>query len=362
MWTTFGAPKKGRPTHSGPGRPAPGAGGGSAPGGRTLPGRMTPFAAVCLVLFGLALLAFGGEVLVRGATTLARAAGLTPAVVGLTVVAMGTSLPELTVSLLAALGGAPDIAVGNVVGSNIWNVLLVLGPAAMVCAMPVKGQAVRIEWPFMFFATVVAMVAMHDGTVDRFEGGAMAALLAGFVAYMVRLARKEIAGEEEQEFVEEQAEHSAPEVRGRPWLPVLFVLAGCALLFLGGRALVSGAVELARLAGLTERVIGLTVVAFGTSAPELAASVVAARKGHSDVAVGNLVGSNIFNLLGILGASALVLPVPVAPGILASDVWWMAGTSLLLLPVMLRGMVVSRREGVVLTAIGVVYVAALFRA
>jgi cation:H+ antiporter len=140
----------------------------------------------------------------------------------------------------------------------------------------------------------------------------------------------------------------------------LFVAVGCALLFAGGRSLVTGAVEIARLAGLTERVIGLTVVAFGTSAPELAASLVAARRGHADVAVGNLIGSNIFNLLGILGVSAAILPLSVAPSIVRVDMWWMAATSLLLLPLMLRGRVVSHRDGAMLTLIGLVYVAVLF--
>jgi cation:H+ antiporter len=321
---------------------------------------MTLVLAAGLVLAGLALLAFGGEVLVRGATTLARAAGLTPAVVGLTVVAMGTSLPEFAVSLMASLQGSPDIAVANVVGSNIWNVLLVLGPTALVCNLPVLGQVVRLEWPFMFFATLVSMMAMHDGSIDRLEGAAMAALLVGFVAYMVGLARREVHAEEEKEFSEEQAAHSAPDGKGRPWLPVLFVAVGCALLFAGGRSLVTGAVEIARLAGLTERVIGLTVVAFGTSAPELAASLVAARRGHADVAVGNLIGSNIFNLLGILGVSAAILPLSVAPSIVRVDMWWMAATSLLLLPLMLRGRVVSHRDGAMLTLIGLVYVAVLF--
>ncbi|MCW5935984.1 MAG: calcium/sodium antiporter [Fimbriimonadaceae bacterium] len=319
---------------------------------------MSPPIAVVLVLAGLGLLGVGGELLVRGATTLAKLAGLTPAVIGLTVVAMGTSLPELVVSLTASFQNSPDIAVGNVVGSNIFNVLLILGPTALLCTLPVRGQVVQIEWPFMFFATILAMIAMHDGVVDRFEGTALVVLLVGFTWVMLQRARNEVKRDEEQTLAEEQAAHEAP-AKGPPWLAAGLLLGGFLLLVGGGRALVVGSVELARLFGMSERVIGLTVVAFGTSAPELAASLIAARKGHADVAVGNLIGSNIFNLLGILGLSAAILPLKVAREIVDSDMWWMAGSSLLLLPLMVRGRVINRLEGGLLFVCGVVYITLL---
>jgi cation:H+ antiporter len=312
-----------------------------------------------LILLGLLLLAGGGEMLIRGATALARLAGVTPAVIGLTVVALGTSVPELVVSLLAASQGQPDIAVGNVVGSNIFNVVGVLGLTALVTAIPVHGTAVRLEWPFMFIVSCLVVLLARDGVIDRVEGGFMVGSLVLFVAYMVWLARREVAGAERSEFAEEATRRS---IRGRSATLAVAagaVVLGLVLLGLGGRALVSGAVELARLAGMSERVIGLTIVAIGTSMPEVAASIVAAVRGRTDVAVANLIGSNIFNLLGILGTTALYRPVPVSRAMLHGDMVWMMVTALVLFPVLRTGMRVSRWEGVVLLAIYLAYLASL---
>jgi cation:H+ antiporter len=307
------------------------------------------------IVLGLALLAGGGEGLVRGATTLARLAGVTPAVIGLTVVAMGTSLPELVVSLLASVEGRPDIAVGNVVGSNIFNVGVVLGVAALVAPLVVQGSAVRLEWPVMFVVSWLGLLLMRDGVVDRLEGGFFLTALVVFTAYTIRVGRVAVVGEEEAEF---SAEIETRTLRGRArefGVAAGLVLGGMALLVVGGQVLVNGAVVLARLAGWSERVIGLTIVAGGTSAPELAASAVAAARGRTDVALANVIGSNIFNILGILGAGALILPLQVAPGIVASDAWWMIGAAGMLLPVMLTGRRISRLEGAVLLAGYVVY-------
>lgn len=315
--------------------------------------------AVGLVVLGLALLGVGGDVLVRGATTLASLAGLTPAVIGLTVVAMGTSLPELVVSLVAAIAGQPDLAVGNVIGSNIFNIGAALGLTAIVLPLPVHGNAVRLEWPFMFVASCAFLLVARDLVVDRLEGGVFLVALALFTVYVVRLARREVAGEEREELREEVEGLTLP-TRGRRYaVAAAAVLGGVVLLVVGGRLLVDGAVTLARLAGLTERVIGLTVVAAGTSAPELATSLVAALRRRTDVAVANLIGSNIFNVLGILGVTALVTPLPVAPEMIASDVWWMLGISLLLYPMLRTGRSVGRAEGGLLFGIFVTYIALL---
>jgi len=322
---------------------------------------MTLAAALGLILLGLVLLAGGGESLVRGATAIARLAGVTPAVIGLTIVAVGTSLPELVVSLLAAHEGQPDIAVGNVVGSNIFNLVGVLAITALITALPVHGSAVKLEWPFMFLVSCLAVLLARDGAIDRLDGGFMLAAFVVFTAYMVRAAREEFRNSERQEFETEGVRRSLRiPLQGLP-LAVVAVGAGLLLLVLGGRALVTGAVELARLAGLSERVIGLTVVAVGTSMPEMAASAVAALRGRTDVAIANLIGSNIFNLLGILGLTALYRPVPVSATMLNSDMVWMMVTALALFPVLRSGMRVSRLEGALLLGLYAVYLVLLLR-
>ena len=325
---------------------------------------MSPSLAITLVVLGLALLTAGGEALVRGATTVARIAGVSPAVVGLTVVAMGTSLPELVVSLLAAHRGEPDLAIGNVIGSNIFNVTATLGLTALVTVLPVHGAAVRLEWPFMFGASVAAVLAMRDGTVDRVEGAIGVVALALFIAWVVRIARRAVGRREREALEATVDDRDVPELApGVPALPPAlgFLVVGIALLVVGGRWLVDGSIGIARLAGLSERVIGLTIVAVGTGAPELATSLVAARRGRTDVAVANMIGSNIFNLLGILGLAALVAPLPVAPALLATDAWWMLGSALLILPLLRSGMRLTRLEGGLLALVYAVYVALLLR-
>lgn len=325
---------------------------------------MTLAAAVGLVLLGLALLAGGGDLLVRGATTVARLAGLTPAVIGLTVVAMGTSLPELTVSVMASLRGQPDIAVGNVVGSNIANIGLILGIAAVVCPLPIRGSVVRLEWPVMFLASAAFYLVARDLVLDRLEAGFFLLSLIAFLGYSVRLARREVTAEQERAFEQEVSQFAVdrPARRlhvKRLGLSLALLVVGIALLVLGGKWLVDGAVRLAELAGLTERVIGLSIVAVGTSAPEIATSVVAAVRRQADIAVANAIGSNIFNLLGIMGTAGLILPLRVSPGMLGSDVWWMLGIAVLLLLLIRVGMNLSRTNGVLLLASYAVYLGLL---
>jgi len=316
---------------------------------------------VLLVILGLGLLAGGGEALVRGATTIARIAGLTPAVIGLTVVAAGTSLPELVVSILAAFHGTPDIAVGNVVGSNIFNIGMVLGAAALVTPLVVHGAAVRLEWPVMFLASWIGFLLMRDYGLDRLEGGFFVASLIVFIAYSVYIARYEVSAEEETDYASETAGRSLHPRTRELGMSILAVVVGSGLLVLGGKFLVDGSVAIARYAGMTERVIGLTIVAVGTSAPELAASLVAAYRGRTDLALANIIGSNIFNILGILGITALIHPIPIAEAIVQTDVWWMLAFAVVLFPMMRKGKSISRIEGGVLLAGYGMYVFTLLR-
>lgn len=326
---------------------------------------MSVLAAVTLVSIGLVLLAGGGEALVRAATTLAEIAGVTPAVIGLTVVAAGTSLPELVVSVVAAMENQPDIAVGNVVGSNIFNVAAALGVTAMVFPLPVHGNAVRLEWPVMFLASVMCLVVARDGVIGRLDGTIAVVALVAFIVYSVRIARRRITAPEMAELGDqvEDRDIDAPGSRTPPRLlmPLVVLIAGVAALVVGGKLLVDGAVALARIAGMTERQIALTIVAGGTGAPELATSLMAAFRRRTDVAVANMIGSNIFNVLGILGVTAMITPIPVSPAIVASDMWWMIGTAALLLPVLWIGRVISRGEGALLATAYVAYVVLLLR-
>jgi cation:H+ antiporter len=306
---------------------------------------MGPLLAAVAVIAGIAILGYGADVLVRGAVTLARAVHIPTAVIGLTIVSMGTSLPELTVSVSASLRGAADLSMGNVVGSNLFNIGMVLGASALLSPMRVHGAAVKLEWPFMFVASFLLLLLARDGTLDRLEGGFFVVSLALFMWYAVIIGRDAINAEESAELAGE-VQRRAP----AGWLrtiggSIALLVAGVVLLVVGGELLVRGAVDLARYFGMTERMIGLTVVAMGTGAPELATSLVAARRGQSEIALGNVIGSNIFNVLGILGVASLINPIAVAPQIITSDLVWMLGLSLALFPMMRTGFRVGRVEG-----------------
>ncbi len=292
----------------------------------------------------LGLLFFGAEWLVRGSSALALRLGITPLVIGLTVVAYGTSMPEMVVSTVAALKGQGNIAVGNVVGSNIFNVCVILGLSALALPLRVKLQLIRLDAPLMVGASLLFVVLFRDFQISRVEAGL---LLAGIIAYTVAsvvLARKEVSAEVQAEFTE-----SVVRPPGKLWRDLLLILGGLAVLVLGSRLLVTNAVELARLLGISEAVIGLTIVAAGTSMPELATSVVAAFRKQADIAIGNIVGSNLYNLLAIIGVSGLLAPLH-APGIRMLDLYVMLGTSIALLPLMWSGFVLKRWEGALLLA------------
>jgi cation:H+ antiporter len=311
------------------------------------------------VLAGLALLVAGGEALVRGASGIALLAKVTPAVVGLTIVAAGTSMPEMVVSLQSAIEGSPGIAVGNVVGSNIFNIAAILGLTALIRPLRIQGNTVRLEWPVMMLAAFQFHLLARDASVDRLEGGFLLTALIAFMAYAVWLGRKNATTEEKEGFEEIATASFGRTGNTAITFNMVAAVAGVGLLAVGSTALVRGAVGVASALGVSDTVIGLTIVAAGTSTPELVTSIVAAWRGRDDIAVANVVGSNIFNVLGIAGTTALVHPLPVPAEILARDNWWMLCASLLLFPLMKTGMQVNRVEGAVLFAGFVAYMTIL---
>jgi len=298
--------------------------------------------AIIFLLAGLVLLYFGAEGLVRGSSSLALRLGLSPLVVGLTVVAFGTSSPELMVSLKAALAGQADISVGNVVGSNICNIGLILGLCALITPIATSSQIVRVDIPIMLGITALAIALMADGNLGATEGVIFCAILVAYIIFSIYLARRQPADNLGAEFGEEVKISK----RGLA-IDILMVIGGLALLVFGARFLVDGAVIIARTYGWSEALIGLTIVAIGTSLPELATSLLAAIKKESDIAVGNIVGSNIFNLVGILGITAIVHPLQAA-GIGAVDLAVMAGFAVLLWPMAYYQQRITRPEGAML--------------
>jgi cation:H+ antiporter len=314
-----------------------------------------------LVLLGLLLLIVGGEALVRGASGVALLARMAPAVVGLTIVAAGTSMPELVVSVQAAWGGNSGLAMGNVVGSNMFNIGAILGLTALIVPLRIQGNTVRLEWPVMMLAALQLHLLSRDGTVDRLEGGFLLIALVTFISYAVRLGKREAAPIEEAEFASVETASFGRTGRAAWTFNLVAIGIGVALLAGGSTALVRGATAIASGLGVSDAVIGLTIVAAGTSTPELITSLMAARRGQADIAVANVVGSNIFNVLGILSVTALILPLPVPQEIIERDNWWMLAASALLLPLMRSGMRVSRAEGGLLLAGFLVYMALLLR-
>jgi cation:H+ antiporter len=315
-----------------------------------------------LVVAGLLMLLAGGEVLLRGAVSLSVLLRLTPAVIGLTVVAAGTSVPELAVSTLASWRGSTDIAVGNVVGSNILNIAVILGLAALVRPPAITGNTIRLEYPVMALVTLLAVAVCQDGTVSRLDAVLFLATYVLFTTYLVGLVRRQVSETEARGFREEVAAMAEPARHARGALMSLgLVLGGVVLLGSGADATVRGAVALARLIGWSERLIGLTVVAVGTSLPEVVTSVLSSARGRDDIAVANVIGSNLFNLLAILGTAALISPLAVHPVIIRSDLWWMLGVTLLLFPLVATGRRISRLEGLVLLAAYGVYLVSLLR-
>lgn len=305
-------------------------------------------AAFGLVVIGLIGLVIGGEMLVRGAVSAANRLGLPPLVIGLTLVGFGTSSPELVTSLQAAFAGAPGIAIGNVVGSNIGNILLILGLTAALTPIAVQPAAFRRDGGVMILATLMCLGVVWLGDIGRVAGLVLVVVLVAYLAFTLIVesrSSRTAAGEVYE------AEAKAVPGRDQPiWLGLLTAVFGLAVTIFGARYLVSGAVTLAEAAGISETVIGLTIVAIGTSMPELVTSIIAIRKNEADVALGNVLGSNIFNILGILGVTALVHPLSVPPEILQFDIWVMCGATLMLILFAWTGWRIGRREGGIMLA------------
>ncbi|OHC31832.1 MAG: sodium:calcium antiporter, partial [Pseudomonadales bacterium RIFCSPLOWO2_02_FULL_63_210] len=316
---------------------------------------MTPMTFVYLIA-GLVLLVAGAEVLVRGAAKLAAQFGIPPLVIGLTVVAFGTSAPETAVSIQAAMNGSGDLAIGNVIGSNIANVLLILGMTALIAPLIVSRQLIRLDVPIMIGASLVVYALAWDGGLSRLDG---ALLFAGVVAYsgfLIISSLRDKSAAADDEFAKEFGLHQAP--KPYAWLiNLVLIVAGLVLLVSGSNFLVEGAVSLARALGLSELIIGLTVVAIGTSLPELATSIMAAFRGERDIAVGNIVGSNIFNLLCVLGLASLVSPlaISVSPNALAFDFPVMIAVAVACLPIFFSGYRINRWEGLLFLAYYLAY-------
>jgi cation:H+ antiporter len=308
---------------------------------------------------GLVALILGAELLVRGASRLALAVGISPLVVGLTVVAFGTSSPELAVSVQSAWSGQVDIALGNVVGSNIFNVLFILGLSAMITPLLVHEQLVRREVPVMIAVSLLLWALAADGAIGRIDGIVLAGLLAGYTFIVIRASRRETA---QRRTASDGPGGAKPDDvdpgAGGHWaLQLAYIAAGLVLLVLGSQWLVEAAVGFARALGVSELVIGLTLIAAGTSLPEVATSITAALRGERDIAVGNVVGSNVFNILGVLGVSAMLSPagLAVAPSMPVFDLPVMVAVALACLPVFFTGRVIARWEGTLFFAYYLAY-------
>lgn len=320
--------------------------------------------AVVFVVVGFYVLIRGADFLVEGGVSIAKRHGMQPAVIGATIVAFGTSLPELVVTLGSCLKawqlgqmGDPDgpaaIAVGNIVGSNIFNIGAILGITAMIRVIPVPRSTFRLDYPLMFVAmTLMILFSLPIGdeppTIGRIEGLILVLGLIGFTGMAMRMGKIDTSE------VEELSEHAHSSAAAFGFIGI-----GIMMLALGGEVALTGAIKIANSLGMSERVIGLTIMAIGTSLPELATTVAAARRGHTEIAIGNVVGSNIFNVLCIAGISSVIVPLPIAAATLEWDYFWMMGFTLILLPMLITGKRVGKGEGLLLLVALITYVSLL---
>lgn len=310
--------------------------------------------AIFLFFVGLGFLIVGAEALVRGASRLATIFGISPLVIGLTVVAFGTSSPELAVSIKAALSGQSNIAIGNVVGSNIFNVLFILGLSSLIVPLVVSQQLVRLDVPLMIAVSVIILIFSLDGNLSRANGFTLVVGLVIYIWFLIYQSRKETAAVKE----EYAREFGSYESVKHNWAKNIgLILGGLILLILGSRWLVDSAVSFAQYFGVSELVIGLTIVAAGTSLPEVVTSVIAAVRGERDIAVGNVVGSNLFNIMGVLGVTSIIAPagVEVSMAVIRFDMPVMIAVAMACLPIFFTGGVISRQEGALLLGYYVAY-------
>ncbi len=317
---------------------------------------MTLLIAILALVLGLVLLVAGAEVMVRGASALATLVGLSPLVIGLTVVSYGTSAPELVVSLQSQFLNQSDLALGNVIGSNLFNILMILGLSAIITPLTVAQQLIRLDVPIMIGVCALTLLFGMDGQISQVDGIILVTGIIVYTGFLIYKGRKEPAA------VLDPLPPNDARIRRNPLTALISVgqvIVGIALLVAGGNFLVSGAVTIAEALGMSQLVIGLTVVAAGTSMPELATSVVASLRGERDIAVGNVVGSNIFNVLAVLGSTAAVGGVPVAPGTLGFDVPVMIAAAIACFPIFYTGNEISRWEGLLFVAYYFAYTAYL---
>jgi cation:H+ antiporter len=306
-----------------------------------------------LIVGGLLGLLGGAELLVRGGTGLALRLGIAPIVVGVTVVSLGTSMPELAIGIDAARQGSAGLAVGNIVGTNLVNILLILGLSALITPLTLDTRTLRFDLPCMTAASVVLLLVALDGTLGTFDGVLLVLLGVGYTLGVLRTSRQESSAV--------QAEYQANDgtTRARPWLHVVSLLVGIAVIVIGATLLVDGAVDAARGLGVSDAVIGLTIIAIGTSAPELVTTLVSTIRGNRDIALGNLLGSSVYNIAIILGVTILVAPgaVEVPDEILGGDLLLMVGAAVACVPVFVSGRRITRIEGGVFVAAYVAYLA-----
>lgn len=307
---------------------------------------------VILLIIGLIVLIVGGDYLVRGSSSIALRLHLSPLVVGLTIVAFGTSAPELLISVQSAVKGSPDLAMGNVVGSNICNLALVLGLTAVINPVRVQTNSIRIDWPMAMGASILLYLVVGEGLLGRVEGIIFIFALLVYLTFIIVQSRKDVKSQ--QRLIDADDIPNAP--RKQIWKDLLFIFLGCLALYFGSEWFVNSAKDLAISLGVEERVVGLTIVAFGTSLPELVTAAVASYKGQTDLALGNLMGSNIFNILSILGITAIITPINVHSEILNKDIIWMLMITLMTLPLMVVRREVGRADGIVLLIVYSVYV------
>lgn len=299
---------------------------------------------IAILFVGLFVLILGGDFLVKGSTSLALRMRLSPLVVGLTIVAFGTSSPELLVSLNAALAGSPDLTMGNVIGSNICNLALVLGVTAMIRPIRVNSDSIKIDWPMTMGSSILLYFLVREGFLKSFEGILFIVLLVAYTVFIIRKSRKE----NHKPTIEGGTEIADVNSTKHLIKDIVLIVLGCIGLFYGAEWFVNGAKNLAQTLGVEERVIGITVLALGTSLPELVTAAIASFKNQTDLALGNLMGSNIFNILSILGITSIVKEIVVSDVILNTDMVWMLGITLLILPMMVHKREIGRYEGFVL--------------
>jgi len=312
---------------------------------------------IVFMVAGLVVLTMGADLLVRGASRLALTFGISPLVVGLTIVAFGTSAPELAVSCMSAYSGASDIAVANVVGSNIFNVLFILGVSALVAPLVISQQIVRMDLPIMLGVSILLYCLSLDGKLSLWDSAMLFTIIVAYTVFLIVESRRESKAEVLAEYDAEMADITQGN-GGNLFMNIVLISAGLAMLVFGSKYFVDGAIEIARFLGVSEVIIGLTIIAAGTSLPELATSVVAAFKGERDIAIGNVVGSNIFNICSVLGLSGLISmgTLTTASSMINVDIPVMIGVALLCLPLFRAGFILTRANGALFVALYVFYV------